>query len=79
MNSKQFETLANGTKIQITSRSGDDVAQGVIVSATEYSRYGSLVKYNRVKITDAPADSGWAKYLNRKAQHGFSIEHMTAI
>lgn len=79
MNAKQYHNLPNGTKIQITSRSGDDTAQGAIVKCQEYNTRGSLVTFNKVKITEAAVDSTWAKYLKRPAQAGFSIEHMTVI
>jgi hypothetical protein len=79
MNSKQFHNLTNGTKIQITNRSGDDVAQGVIVKSSEYTNRGSLVHFNKIKITEAASDSGWAKYVKRPAQNGFIIENVTVI
>lgn len=79
MNVKQFHNLPNGTKIQITSRSGDDVAQGVTVKCQEYTNRGSLVTFSKIKITETASDSGWAKYVKRGAQAGFSAEHVTVI
>ncbi len=79
MNVKQFHSLVNGTQIQITSRSGDDVAYGRIVNCQEYNNRGSLVNFNKLKITEATADGMWAKYLKRPAQAGFSAEHMALL
>ena len=79
MNAKQFHNLTHGTKIQITSRNGDDIAQGIIVKSSEYTNRGSLVNFNKIKITEAATDSMWAKYVKRPAQNGFIIENVTVI
>lgn len=79
MNARQFHNLPNGTKIQIASRSGDDIAQGVTVKCQEYTNRGSLVTFSKIKITEAAADSSWAKYTKRGPQAGFSADHVTVL
>jgi len=61
-----FHKLANNTPIQIEWHNGEQ-AKGIIVSVTEYSKYGSAVKVNKIKIVEAETGGVYARSLGRKA------------
>jgi hypothetical protein len=77
MNASQFHSLVHGTKIQIAARSdAQDTASGYIVKCSEYNSRGSLITWNKIKITDAEPYSVWHKYIKRPPQE-FAVQNVT--